>query len=83
MYNTNHILIGSEKGAQGMNNKEFTLNDVVEMKKQHPCGENRWKIIRMGMDIRIKCLGCQHSVMLSRKDFEKKIKKVLEHSEDQ
>ncbi|MDY0409920.1 DUF951 domain-containing protein [Virgibacillus soli] len=58
--------------------KEYGLNDVVEMKKAHPCGENRWKIIRMGMDIRIKCLGCDHSVMLPRKEFTKKIKKVIE-----
>ncbi len=70
------------KEALCMINKEFALNDVVEMKKQHPCGENRWKIIRMGMDIRIKCLGCQHSVMIPRKDFSKKMKKVLEHSSD-
>ncbi|RCK13161.1 DUF951 family protein [Bacillus licheniformis] len=47
-----------------MADKEFGLNDVVEMKKPHPCGTNRWKIIRMGMDIRIKCEGCSHSVMI-------------------
>jgi len=35
-------------------NKEYELNDFVMMKKPHPCGENRWQIIRMGMDIRIK-----------------------------
>jgi len=58
--------------------KEFGLNDVVQMKKPHPCGENRWKIIRMGADIRIKCEGCGHSVMIPRKDFTKKMKKVLE-----
>ncbi|PYZ91786.1 DUF951 domain-containing protein [Salipaludibacillus keqinensis] len=63
-----------------MNDKSFDLHDVVEMKKQHPCGENRWKIIRMGMDIRIKCLGCDHSVMIPRKEFSKKMKKVLEKS---
>ncbi|WP_096438004.1 DUF951 domain-containing protein [Alteribacter populi] len=62
-----------------MSEKTFDLHDVVEMKKQHPCGENRWKIIRMGMDIRIKCLGCDHSVMIPRKEFTKKLKKVLEH----
>lgn len=60
-----------------MINKEFALHDVVEMKKQHPCGENRWKIIRMGMDVRIKCLGCEHSVMLPRKDFAKKNEKSV------
>ncbi|MFC4736232.1 DUF951 domain-containing protein [Bacillus daqingensis] len=58
----------------------FQLNDIVEMKKQHPCGENRWKIIRMGMDIRIKCMGCSHSIMMPRRDFEKKMKRVLTES---
>lgn len=65
-----------------MGDKEFNLNDVVQMKKQHPCGENRWQIIRMGMDIRIKCLGCSHSVMLPRKEFAKKMKKVLEKNDE-
>ena len=46
------------------------------MKKQHPCGTNAWKIIRMGADIRIKCEGCQHSVLIPRKEFEKKMKNV-------
>ncbi|SFL74473.1 hypothetical protein SAMN04487943_103391 [Gracilibacillus orientalis] len=64
-----------------MERKEFQLNDVVEMKKSHPCGVNRWKIIRMGMDIRIKCEGCGHRVMLPRKQFEQKMKRVLEHME--
>ncbi len=60
-----------------MERKKFQLNDIVEMKKQHPCGTNRWKIIRVGADIRIKCEGCQHSVMIPRVEFEKKMKKVL------
>ena len=58
--------------------KAFNLNDVVEMKKGHPCGENKWKIIRMGADIRIRCLGCERSVMIPRVQFSKKIKRVLE-----
>nr|WP_010169415.1 DUF951 domain-containing protein [Bacillus coahuilensis] len=58
-----------------MEQKEFHLHDIVEMKKQHPCGTNAWEIIRMGMDIRIKCTGCSHSVMIPRKDFSKKIEK--------
>lgn len=60
-----------------MADKEFNLHDVVEMKKQHPCGTNAWKIIRMGADIRIKCEGCGHSVMIPRNEFSKKMKKVL------
>ena len=64
-----------------MERKKFQLHDIVEMKKQHPCGTNRWKIIRIGADIRIKCEGCQHSVMIPRIEFEKKMKKVLVQAE--
>jgi len=60
-----------------MERKTFGLGDVVQMKKQHPCGTNAWKVIRMGADIRIKCTGCEHSVMIPRLEFEKKMKKVL------
>jgi hypothetical protein len=66
-----------------MEEKLYNLNDIVEMKKQHPCGTNEWKIIRMGMDIRIKCMGCGHSVMISRKEFTKKLKKVLIRHEEE
>ncbi|WP_226038286.1 DUF951 domain-containing protein [Aquibacillus saliphilus] len=64
-----------------MSEKDYQMNDIVQMKKQHPCGENRWKIIRMGMDVRIKCEGCGHSVLIPRRKFESKLKKVLERSE--
>ncbi|MTD31213.1 DUF951 domain-containing protein [Planomicrobium sp. YIM 101495] len=64
-----------------METKQFDLHDTVEMKKGHPCGANSWKIIRMGADIRIKCEGCQHSVMMPRADFAKKMKKVLKKAD--
>lgn len=63
-----------------MTDKVFGLNDVVEMKKAHPCGTNRWKVVRMGMDIRIKCEGCDHTVLMPRKEFTRKIKKILVRS---
>jgi hypothetical protein len=66
-----------------MEQKEFQLNDIVEMKKSHPCGTNRWKIIRLGMDIRIKCEGCSHSVLIPRKEFSRKMKKVLVRQEEE
>ncbi|MCG2730536.1 MAG: DUF951 domain-containing protein [Acetobacterium sp.] len=47
------------------------------MKKKHPCGSCEWEIIRLGADIKIKCLGCGHIVMLQRSKFNKQIKKVL------
>jgi len=60
-----------------MERKKFGLGDIVQMKKPHPCGTNAWKVIRMGMDVRIKCTGCDHSVMIPRLEFERKMKKVL------
>ncbi|MGC5326487.1 DUF951 domain-containing protein [Brevibacillus sp. SYSU BS000544] len=60
-----------------MERKQFGLGDIVEMKKAHPCGTNAWKVIRMGMDIRIKCTGCEHSVMIPRLEFERKMRKIL------
>ncbi len=62
--------------------KTFDLGDIVEMKKSHPCGNNRWEIIRMGADIKIKCLGCNRIIMIPRSTFEKRLKNVLEHSQD-
>ena len=58
--------------------KDYKLGSIVVMKKSHPCGENRWEITRMGIDIKIKCTKCNRGVMLSRIDFEKKLKKVVE-----
>nr|WP_252893044.1 DUF951 domain-containing protein [Lentilactobacillus otakiensis] len=53
----------------------YDLNDLVEMKKPHPCGTNRWQIIRMGADIKIQCTGCGHIVMMPRREFDHKLKK--------
>ena len=50
---------------------DLKVGDVIKMKKQHPCGTNEWTIIRTGMDIRLKCGGCEHQVMLPRKQVEK------------
>ena len=63
--------------------EEYTLNDIVEMKKPHPCGVNRWQIIRVGADIKIECTGCGHIVMMSRYDFNKRLKKVLKRAEQE
>lgn len=54
---------------------KYGINDIVEMKKRHACGSNRFKIIRMGADIRIKCENCQRSIMIPRQTFDKKLKK--------
>ncbi|EGL84267.1 protein of unknown function DUF951 [Caldalkalibacillus thermarum TA2.A1] len=60
-----------------MADKDFNLGDIVVMKKPHPCGTNQWKIIRMGADIRIKCLGCQRSILMPRRKFVNRLKEVV------
>ena len=55
---------------------ELHLNDILELKKDHPCGSRRWQVLRVGMDIKLRCLGCGHEVMGPRSKFEKNIKKV-------
>jgi len=66
-----------DKRWRDMERKTYGLGDIVHMKKPHPCGANEMEIIRMGMDIRIKCTGCKHSVLIPRSKFEKRMKKVL------
>lgn len=54
--------------------KNFNVGDTVIMKKNHACGENKWVITRVGVDIKIKCLKCNHEIMMDRLDFKKKMK---------
>ncbi|WP_066506790.1 DUF951 domain-containing protein [Abyssisolibacter fermentans] len=61
---------------------KYNVGDIVKLKKGHPCGENKWEIMRVGIDFRIKCLGCSRQVWLTRKDFEKRVKKILEKKLD-
>lgn len=56
----------------------YKVGDTVTLKKGHPCGENKWEIMRTGVDIKLKCLGCERQVWLSRMDFEKRIRKIKE-----
>ena len=52
-------------------------NDVLEMKKELPCGSRRWAVLRVGMDFRLRCEGCGREVMLPRKKAEKAVKKWI------
>ena len=59
-----------------MQMKKYKIGDIVSLKKGHPCGENKWKIERTGADIKLKCLGCEKNIWLTRIDFDKKIRKI-------
>ena len=55
---------------------EIQLGDVLTLKKEHPCGSREWEVLRVGMDFRLKCKGCDHQVMIPRRQLEKNIKKI-------
>lgn len=60
----------------------YNLADTVQMKKPHACQTNDWEILRMGADIKLKCMGCGHMVMMPRSEFNRKLKKVLTKAND-
>lgn len=56
---------------------DIRLEDVVQMRKKHPCGSDLWTVIRVGADIKIKCNGCGRIVMMDREVFSKRCKKLV------
>ena len=61
---------------------DLKLDQRVELKKAHPCGSKIWTIKRVGMDIKLRCEGCGHELMLPRSKAEKAIKKILDEEEN-
>ena len=55
---------------------DLNLHDILELKKDHPCGSKRWEVLRVGMDIKLRCLGCGHELMTPRHKAEKNIRSV-------
>ena len=55
---------------------DINPNDMIRMKKKHPCGSLEWQVLRSGADLRLKCAGCGRQIMLSRKEVEKNVKKI-------
>lgn len=60
---------------------EYNIDDIVKTKKQHPCGSKLWKITRIGVDFKLKCLGCGHELILERQKALKIITKKLNEEE--
>ena len=59
---------------------DVRVDDVIQTKKQHPCGASRFDVLRVGMDFKIRCRGCGHEIMVPRLKCEKNIKKILRES---
>lgn len=56
---------------------KFNVGDTLELKKNHPCGEKRFTVMRVGSDIRIVCCGCGRDMTMPREKLEKAIKKII------
>ena len=55
---------------------DVQVGDVIKMKKQHPCGAKEWEILRVGADFRLRCMGCGHQIMITRRLVEKNAREI-------
>ena len=55
---------------------DINVGDIVKLKKQHPCGSKEWEVLRVGADFRLKCCGCEHQIMIPRRQIEKNIREI-------
>lgn len=55
---------------------KIEVGNIIKLKKQHPCGSKEWEVLRVGADFRLKCLGCEHQVMMPRTTLEKNVKEI-------
>lgn len=59
-----------------MNSMDIQVGDILKMKKKHPCGSSEWKVLRIGADFRLKCVGCGHQIMIPRVKAEKNVRGI-------
>ena len=60
----------------------FYLDDIVRLRKPHPCGSHEWRVVRLGADIGLRCLTCQRRVLLPRRTIEKRLKTFVQRGPD-
>lgn len=60
---------------------DIQCDDILIMKKQHPCGSSKWHVLRTGADFKLRCVGCGHEVWLPRSKAEKNIKSICHAGE--
>ena len=74
-------LIRTEERTEENMADRFEVGDVIRMKKPHPCGSHEWEILRVGADFRLKCAGCGHQIMVSRKLVEKNTRQIIKKAQ--
>jgi hypothetical protein len=63
--------------------QDVRVDDLVRLRKPHPCGSYEWLVVRIGADIGLKCQVCGKKVLLDRRNFKRRVKKVIRRSDDQ
>lgn len=61
---------------------DIYLDDIVQMRKGHPCGGDTWRVVRLGAEIGIRCLTCDRKVLIPRAEFERRIKRFVARGSD-
>jgi hypothetical protein len=61
----------------------FAVGDVLELRKPHACGANEWEVVRLGMDLRLRCRRCGREVMILRADLERRLKRFLQRAAEE
>lgn len=56
---------------------DIKVGDSLKLKKQHPCGSQMWKVLRVGIDFRLQCEGCGHQIMIPRRQAEKNVRQII------
>lgn len=56
---------------------DIQVGDILELKKQHPCGSRQWQVLRVGMDFKLRCAGCGREMMVPRSRAEKAVKRIV------
>lgn len=59
---------------------DIQLNDIIQMRKKHPCGGDTWQVVRIGAEIGIRCMQCNRKVILPRSTFERRVKRFVERA---
>lgn len=72
------IIFARKRGIGMPEYREIRMGQVVQLRKPHPCGSDKWVVVRLGTDIGIRCLGCGRRVLLPRSTFLKRVKRWLD-----
>lgn len=61
----------------------LALGDVVQLRKPHPCGEDRWEVVRTGADIGLRCLRCGRRILLTPSQLDRRLRQVLSRAPEE